>query len=50
MSMPKKSKSVVTEKEIERRLREELQTLYLELAIKKEDYKKKKKIKTKIDV
>jgi len=48
--MPKKSESVVKEKEIERKLREELQTLYLELALKKEDYKKKKKIKTKIDV
>ena len=33
-----------------RKLKEELQTLYLELAIKKESYKKNKKIKTKIDV
>jgi len=48
--MPKKSEPKITDKEIERKLREELQTLYLELAIKKEDYKKKKKIKTKIDV
>ena len=48
--MPKKSESIVKEKEIERRLREELQTLYLELSIKKESYKKKKKIRTKIDV
>jgi hypothetical protein len=48
--MSKKSESIVKEKEIERKLREELQTLYLELAIKKENYKKKKKIKTKIDV
>ncbi len=48
--MPNKSKPATTEKEIERKLREELQTLYLELAIKKENYKKKKKIKTKIDV
>ncbi|MBC8516258.1 MAG: hypothetical protein ISR81_06660 [Nitrosopumilus sp.] len=48
--MSKKAKSISKEKEIERKLREELQTLYLELAIKKEDYKKKKKIKTKIDV
>lgn len=48
--MPKKEEPAVTEKELERRLRDELQTLYLELAIKKEDYKKKKKIKTKIDV
>ncbi len=48
--MSKKSKSTVKENEIERNLREELQTLYLELAIKKEDYKKEKKIKTKIDV
>jgi len=48
--MSKKSESIIKEKEIERKLREELQTLYLELAIKKEDYKKKKKIKTKIDV
>ena len=48
--MSKKSESIIKEKEIERKLREELQTLYLELALKKEDYKKKKKIKTKIDV
>ncbi len=48
--MSKESESLVKEKEIERKLREELQTLYLELAIKKENYKKKKKIKTKIDV
>jgi len=46
--MPKKEEPLVTEKELEGKLREELQTLYLELAIKKEDYKKK--IKTKIDV
>jgi len=48
--MAKKSNPVITEKETERKLREELQTLYLELAIKKENYKKKKKIRTKIDV
>jgi len=48
--MAKKSNPVIIEKDTERKLREELQTLYLELAIKKENYKKKKKIRTKIDV
>ena len=48
--MSKESESIVKGKEIERKLREELQTVYLELAVKKENYKKKKKIKTKIDV
>jgi len=48
--MSKESESIVKKKEIERSLREELQALYLELAIKKESYKKKKKIRTKIDV
>ena len=48
--MSKESESIIKGKEIERKLREELQTVYLELAVKKENYKKKKKIKTKIDV
>ncbi|MDH5431923.1 MAG: hypothetical protein OEW78_08610 [Nitrosopumilus sp.] len=48
--MPKKHESSSKEIEIMRKFKEELQTPYLELAIKKEDHKKNKKIKTKSDV